>query len=141
MEQPMKQKLHDWLRKQTLKLIMWAAEDRIMTLARDEGYIAGKSSSRVECSLLREQMKALQILDEQYQGRDKYLGKIIVAASVRGQDFVQIIDVPPRFSLDEWKRMVLDIKRKFGAEVRYCDVPSSLRFMKDELVGVSKPLR
>jgi hypothetical protein len=137
----MKLRLTTWFKKRLLKLILWAAGDELRSQAKQEGYAAGKTSAWAECAALREQMKALQMIDVTYKHRDQFPGKIILAASVRGQDFVQIIDVPHYLSLDEWKEMSFEIKRKFGAEVRYCDVPTHLRYMKDELVGVSKPLR
>ena len=127
------QNLKAWVRRKMCKLILWAARDQLLTQARQDGYAAGRTASLAVCDDLRGQMKALQMLDSQFNGS----GKIIIAARVRGQDIVQIIDIPTNCSMDEWRERVYRIKQMFGIEVRICD---TTRYAREHLVMKSKPL-
>lgn len=69
-----------------------------------------------------DQLKALQAVDLGWRER----GKIIVAAAVNGRDVVKIIDVPAHWHPVQYREMVADLERRYGAVVARVDAPYEL---------------
>lgn len=72
--------------------------------------------------LLRSQLNALQAIDESYHTP----GKIIILASIGGQDRVKIIDIQRKITTVEYMNTVAKLEETYGAKPQYVDsrIPS-----------------
>lgn len=125
---------------------MWAAAEDIelqinRRVSAAEKILSGviataRDSIRTEATTLRlgnnnqweklnDRITALQAIDTTLDGRER--GKIIIIATVAGQDIIKIIDIPRGASIDEHKRMMAEIKERYGARVEFIDGPPVVR--------------
>jgi hypothetical protein len=68
---------------------------------------------------LRGQLAAWQAID--VGAKDS--GKFILCVRVRGKDLVQVIDVQPEMSIDEYRRLKEELESRYGARARWIDTP------------------
>lgn len=140
----MKQKVKQWIQTRLRDLIMWAAGDyfaetlkqHLVTLtttthaARD--HLARENAK--QWRLLNDKITALQAIDTALDGRDR--GKIIIIATVRGQDIIKILDIPRGTSIDEHRRMIKEIEERYGARPEFLDAPAGERTFMAEYLGM-----
>lgn len=96
----------NWLAPEIRQIALEAAVGRAVDIARHE------------TGVLRSQLKALQAVDV---GLYKETGKIVILASVAGQDIVNVIDVKPGWTMLEYKTLVRQIEMRFGVRPQWVD--------------------
>lgn len=82
-------------------------------------------------SRLERNLKALQAIDMGWKER----GKIIIIASVGGQDIIKIIDVEKEFTTMEYKALSERLEAEYGARATFFDVPNGGRQIAREIWG------
>ena len=74
-----------------------------------------------EVAKLQEQLKSLQAIDYGWLER----GKVIVLAHVGDRDYIEVVDLPRKLTITEYKDLIESVKHKYGAHVRFVDGPWS----------------
>jgi len=89
----------------------------IWTVKRCDQLVDKVRAIEADNLLLRNQLNALQAIDESYHTP----GKIIILASVNGQDIVKIIDIQRKITTDEYMNTVAKLEETYGAKPQYVD--------------------
>lgn len=121
------------------RLILWVAGDYLdakvdkvihqLRLGADNAASGLRRQNNEQWQMFNERITALQAIDTSVDGRER--GKIIIIATVAGQDIIKIIDIPRGASLGEHARMLGEIKERYGARVEFVDGPPGVRQVLD----------
>lgn len=131
-----KSKIRQWIR----RLILWAASDyyeeateRLSAELRTQLHHSRdhlKKENKCHWDMLNAKITALQAIDVSMKDE---AGKLIIMASVKGQDIVKIMDIPRSFSLEDHRRLIQEMEGRYGARQSFVDAPTSAKRMLDEM--------